>query len=373
MTVVASLWRLEDLAHIPVFAGLAALLLILTSGRSTLWHRSALVAAVCVTVGVAIEALQWASGTRAAELSDVFYNVVGTALGIGVAAIGLRITSRPVLAILVGAGVVVALIALPEPDRGFQYRSAEVERRCMESSASPPSDDLNPTDAIAAEPLVQYQFSEGDGAIVHDVVGDLHLEIGDTGTVSWEPDGGLTFDGGPHRTRSKVPATELSAAVTASDEVSIEAWFEAASLPQGGPARLATVSEGPNAGEANVHLAIDGNSLSFRVLTDCDYYNQTTSSEELIAGQLHHVVATYRPGVVEIFVDGKRVLTREVQYGSLETWDPARHFFLADEATADLQQQSGRRFSGTLYGVAAYDQALSSSAVEKLYTSGPGS
>jgi hypothetical protein len=298
--------------------------------------------------------------------------MVGTALGIVVAAIGLRITSRPVLAGVVVGGVVVALIALPEPDRGFQYRSAEVERRCRETNPSPPSDESH-TDAIAANPLVRYQFSEGNGAIVHDVAGDLDLEIGDAGTVSWEPDGGLTFDGGPHRTRSKLPATELAAAMTASNEVSIEAWFEAASLPQGGPARLATVSAGHNAGEANVHLAIDGNSLSFRVLTDCDFYNQTTSSEELLAGELHHVVATYRPGIVEIFVDGRRILTSEVQYGSLETWDPERHLYVADEATDDLQQQTGRTFSGTLYGVAAYDQALSSSAVEKLYTSGPGS
>jgi VanZ family protein len=361
---MASIWGLDDVAHVPVFAGLAALLLILVSRRSTLGRGSVLVAAVCLAIGVAVELIQWTTSTRSAEMVDLWYDLLGVVIGLGIAAVGLQFASRLVLAVIVVVGVIASLAALPESRETseFSYRSSAVEQRCRNTTPAPAADE-EPGGAIESAPLVLYRFDEGRGFVIHDGVGDLDLEIGDTTTVKWATSGGLIFDGEPHRTRSQRSATEVSAALEASDAASIEAWFVAASLPQSGPVRLATISEGTHLGEANVHLGIEGHSVTFRIATDCDEFNQTSSDEELRAGVLHHVVATYRPGVVEIFVDGELAVSDTVQYGHLRDWDLTRRLYIADEATAD------RTFAGTIRYVAVHDRALTSADVARLYNS----
>jgi hypothetical protein len=103
------------------------------------------------------------------------------------------------------------------------------------------------------------------------------------------------------------------------------------------------------------------------VATDCDFFNWTVSDDVLSAGELSHVVATYRPGEIVIFVDGEAVVTEAVPVGLLDDWDPSSRLHLGDEASGD------RTFTGTIDDVAIYARALSADVAADQFEAGPAS
>jgi hypothetical protein len=174
------------------------------------------------------------------------------------------------------------------------------------------------------------------------------------------------FETGGARVASIEPARDLAAAVAASGEVTVEGWFAPSELPQEGPARVLTVSAGPDPDEVNVHLGIEDRAVSFRVRTDCDLFNWTRTGDVLTVDVMHHVVASYLPGEVTIWVDGTLVTRERTAVGLPDDWDPAVHLHLGDEATAD------RPFLGTVGRVAVYDRVLTAAEVSTRFEAGPG-
>ncbi|MHC4075085.1 MAG: FG-GAP-like repeat-containing protein [Planctomycetota bacterium] len=88
-----------------------------------------------------------------------------------------------------------------------------------------------------------YTFYEGGGAAVNDVSGvgeALNLTILDPANVSWAS-GSLSIDS-VTIVSSQTAATKLYDAISASNELSIEAWIQAGNLIQMGPARIVTLS-----------------------------------------------------------------------------------------------------------------------------------
>lgn len=341
-----------------MFAGVAALLYAFVGTLASPLRRLGVVTGICGLLAVTIELEQRLTGRGLFQLRDLWFDLVGIAIGLVVAGAGLRLLNRYIFAAVVLVGVVVSLFLLPEAggSPAFDYASAAVERRCTNDVATKPVHRLGDR-----EPLVRYLFDEGGGEVVHDSVGRLDLTIGNSDSVTWVARGGLSFSGDAPHVRSDEPGTVLSTAVAATDEVTVEVWFTAATLPQTGPVRLVTMSQGTEYGEANVHIGIEGRSISFRVRTDCDDSNWTLTDNRLLAGSRSHVVATYRPGMIAIFVDGLQVVSQAVPLGFLDSWNPMMRLHIADEATAN------RSFAGTIDEIALYDRALSPADIRILF------
>ncbi len=353
----------EDLAHIPLFAGVAGMLYTFAFVRGSTWRRAALVTAVSLALGLLLEAVQFATGTGEAEARDVGYDVIGIAVGLLVAA-ALSVVPRRVAGSVIAVGAAVGILLAPQPAGApaFEYDSAATADRCTGDSGP----DAPPSAATPPQPVARYGFDEGTGTVVGDDAGPLDVTIGTPEAVSWT-DGGLAFSGRPPDASSDEPAAALVADVVDSDEVSVEAWFTPGALPQTGPVRIVTVSDGPDFGQMNVHLGIEERAISFRVATDCDFFNWTLSDDVLVEGDLHHVVATYRPGSIVIHLDGEPIVTAPVPAGYLDGWDSGYHLHLGDETTGD------RTFEGALEEVAIFDRALSAEAVRDRFEQGPGS
>lgn len=338
--------RLHDLAHVPATAGLAALAF--TALRSRVSSRGLLLTAVAAStmaVGLGVEIVQLIAGTGDFQLRDLGYDLIGTVIGVAIAWL-LRDVRVPITVAVIVVGVAMAVVALPGPEPDFDYASAAVEHRCRtgDDVAAAPH-------AVDVDPVVLYRLDEGAGDHVVDAADGLDVSIGRPDAVTWVP-GGLEFDGRFAEAMSADAATSLAAAVARTDEFSVEVWMTPTSLPQDGPARVVTVSEGTERGESNFHLGVEGGAASFRIRTDCDDFNWTLTDDVFEVGHPTHVVASYRPGHVDVFVDGETAISEPVEVGALDAWDPSFHLHLGDEATGD------RGYAGELDRVAIYDVAL---------------
>lgn len=219
--------------------------------------------------------------------------------------------------------------------------------------------------------IVLYEFAEGSGTTVADTSGvgePLDLTIDDPGNVSWAP-GALTLDASTV-VASGGPATKISDAVTASEQMTVEAWITPANTTQSGPARIVSLSESPF--DRNVTLGqgtfgsapTDTFDLRLRSTAVGDNGTPSTTTPAGVATtDLSHVVATRAAdGSTTIYVDGEVVQTSTVG-GSLSNWE-AMPLLLGNEATGD------RPWLGTLCLTAIYDTALSQTEVQQNFQAG---
>ncbi|MEO0686631.1 MAG: LamG-like jellyroll fold domain-containing protein, partial [Cyanobacteria bacterium J06649_11] len=101
----------------------------------------------------------------------------------------------------------------------------------------------NPSDRVTEGLLALYNFNEGSGDTVFDVseVGTaLNLEIDDLTGVTWG-DGVLNINS-PSLIASVETADKLIDGITATQEITLEAWITPGTRTQNGPARIATLS-----------------------------------------------------------------------------------------------------------------------------------
>lgn len=349
-----------SLAHLLAFAVLAGVLFTAFAPGRSRWPVAVAVLAVCGAAGVAIELGQLGSGARSTSISDVLFDVVGAWLGVATvivvaSAVGWRALSAGVLGVLVAS-----LVALP-----FARATDEFDVASLDEPLDCPVRpfDPDPPSRRAVGPFLDYPIDEGEGSVIHERDGRVELSIGRPGETEWTAEG-LRL-AGEAEIASVGPPGGLVAAVGITDEVSVEAWLVADRLPQMGPARVVTISRGTRTGDVDVHLGIERRGVSMRIRTDCDLFNWTIAEDVLTEDELHHVVATYRPGLVRIHVDGGLVTERRVRVGRLDNWDDGFRLHLGDEAGG------GRPFRGTLAGVALFDRALDGATILDRYEAGP--
>jgi hypothetical protein len=141
------------------------------------------------------------------------------------------------------------------------------------------------------EALLLYTFTAGAGDMVRDAwraKGGTDLRINDPSAVEWLKGGGLAVRA-PVLIASDGPATALTAAVTKSQAITIEAWVKPADYAQAGPARIVTLSQDP--GRRNFTLGQDKEGYEVRLRT-------TATSENGLPGvtaggpEARHVQAT---------------------------------------------------------------------------------
>jgi hypothetical protein len=301
----------HPVAHLAVFALLA------TAAR-LLWPQlpAPVVALVLVGAGVLLELAQAVAGSDA-ELRDVLVDGAGIAAGLALVAVGrrLRVPRR-----LATGGLVVAMAA-----------------------------------SIVALPLLPIDE-------------DHQLEF-DCATEHGRPERavGLLADVRA-ADRSMVPAgtvADLVNRVGATNEVTVATWFRAARLDQHGPARIVTISEGPDYHEVDIHLGVEERALTVRIRNECHLFLQMRTGDVLTDTSLHHAAVTYVPGRLDVFLDGRRVADVGVPAGGLGNWDDGFPITVGDEATGD------RPFDGDVPEVALYDRALSEAEIGELAAARP--
>jgi uncharacterized SAM-binding protein YcdF (DUF218 family) len=163
--------------------------------------------------------------------------------------------------------------------------------------------------------------------------------------------------------RSLEPARALPDRLVASDSFTVEVRLTPARTRQVGPARIVGMSDGPF--RRNFTLAQEGRDLVFRLRTsetDRNWLkNEAVLGGVFRAGEERHLVATWRSGAVELFVDGRRRAAFAGPAGRLNTWDPGYPLLLGNERSGD------RPWLGTIDRVAIYDRVLSQTEILERY------
>jgi hypothetical protein len=228
-----------------------------------------------------------------------------------------------------------------------------------------------------------YTFREGSGTAINDVSGvgtPLNLVIEEPQKVAWLPGGGLSVN---QETRivSEGAAAKINQACKASNELTVEVWVKPANIEQQGPARIVTISQGPNNPDRNFSLnqgrfgeAEDQRakwSARLSAGSNLSGGGGTLSTENGTATtDLQQVVFTVdsAAGTAIIYVNGQEVTAGTVSAG-FSDWVVDRGLALVNEAGL---VGSGRSWLGGLHLIAIYSSALKSDEIQQNFQLGPG-
>lgn len=213
-----------------------------------------------------------------------------------------------------------------------------------------------------------YDFGSTSGKVVKDRSGvgrplDLHI----TNDKAVRRKSGSLEIVGSTLIQSAGPATKIINAIKQSGEFTVEAWVQPASTKQDGPARMVTISK--NSSERNFTLGqeFDKYDVRFRATrTTTNGMPSTSTPAKSLTAKLTHVVYTRdRSGTTQIYLDAKRRGTGKSN-GATTNWDAGHRLGLANEFSGD------RAWKGTLYLVAVYSRALSTTEIAGNFAAGAG-
>lgn len=213
-----------------------------------------------------------------------------------------------------------------------------------------------------------YDFSEPDGKVIRDQsLGEpLNLKFNAPDNVA-RTSAGITVKA-PVLMLSEHPPKKLLDAVQRSQAITLEAWITPHDTKQTGPARILTLSSGPN--QRNFTIGQQGDKYEVRLRTsktDGNGMPGLVSPAGAVQTKRTQVVFTRdKAGKAKLYINGKEVGSRDWE-GDLKNWDPSFHFALGNETTLD------RPWSGTLHGVAVYSRALTLEEIQAsdIQPSGP--
>lgn len=167
--------------------------------------------------------------------------------------------------------------------------------------------------------------------------------------------------------RSEKPPTQLIDALKRSNELTIELWMRPTNTTLSGPARILTLSKNPN--ERNFTIGQDGDLFDVRLRTTKTSNNgipsMSSPRRSLVTRMTHVVYTRNRAGQARLYLDGRRVIQRNVA-GNLSRWDRSYRLGLANEFSGD------RPWLGIYRLVAIYSRALTASEVEQNFQAGGG-
>ena len=224
-----------------------------------------------------------------------------------------------------------------------------------------------PSSRVNAGLLALYTFDEGSGNTVQDVSGvgeALNLEINNPNGITWG-DGILNINS-PSLIASNQAADKLSDGITATGEITIEAWLTPGNTTQSGPARIATLSG--DTSNRNFTLGQDGDDYNVRLRTTTTGNNGVGTTVSSVGGllntQLTHVVySREQDGDTFLYVNNQLVATQNIG-GNLSNWNDNYRFALGNEFNGN------RSWLGSLDLLAVYNQAFDAQEVEQNFFAG---
>lgn len=152
----------------------------------------------------------------------------------------------------------------------------------------------------------------------------------------------------------------------ATDELTVETWFETSNLSQDGPARVFTISRGSTTTRMNLHVGVTDDGVSIRLRTSCNIFNWVQIDDVLQADRPHHVLFTWTGGRISTWIDGVLVGRDELPWGDFQRWN------VNYETVIGAEVDGGRAFDGTIYSVTMWDGALSDDEIVRRSTVVPG-
>ena len=379
---------IQNLEHFAAHFVLAALIFLLVSGsaaKPAIIVRAALIAvAFTLVTGLLLEVAQLFAPSRSAELKDIFFDGLGAVIGVSTihALDMLKIERILTYKASAGAAVIgVVLLGVVNVVTG----SAAIPRfaDCNGILRSPPIpvppanvDAPKAGERVTAGLIALYDFREGSGAVVHDnsnVEPALDLEILDPRRVKWISGyNGVEFTEAGSAIQSIKAASKLNEIITASGQLTIEAWVTPGNLTQEGPVRIVTMSEGTLNGQVNFHLGQSSTNASFRLRTTCHSTNKV-----IIPGALtnivspRHMVITYYGVSPKMYANGEARSPTDIPRGGyykgeFSNWDADYRLVIGNETSLN------RSYLGKIHLIAIYDRALSGDEVRHNFDVGLG-
>jgi len=283
-------------------------------------------------------------------------------------------------------GTTLRLIVDPDPKEGTRLDVEEGKVRLLRKLDGKSVDVATGHYAVVAagQPLASrlfrvsaglqalYTFKDGKGGVVRDtsrVSPALDLRIENEQSVRWTPKGMLVA--APTLIASPAPATRLSQACKATNEITLEVWFRPATVtPAAKDGRLVTFSSDPK--NQNFMLGQDEYLGPVR-----SYFMRLRTSATDLVGKpdlvlpegsatprlTHLVYARAVSGAAVIFLDGVES-ARTTLAGNLSSWNDGYRLGLANEFSND------RAWLGEYQLVAIYNRALSLEEVRQNFKAG---
>jgi glucose/arabinose dehydrogenase len=220
------------------------------------------------------------------------------------------------------------------------------------------------SDRVTSGLSALYEFPGGAGTIVPDAVGDLDLTIVDPSKSTWVPDGlllnGTLLTGGP--------ASQITQASKATNELTIEAWVTPAAVPTQ-PGFVCLIGDDTSKWSASLTHGYFANNPAdrweTRVRTSTRYTNRAYGSGGSVASSLTHLVATRSSsGAIRLFVNGRRV-GQAASTGSLSVWPDDFPLSVGGAPSGNGY------FNGTINLVAIYARALTDAEIIANRDAGP--
>ncbi|AFY58916.1 hypothetical protein Riv7116_6589 [Rivularia sp. PCC 7116] len=246
-------------------------------------------------------------------------------------------------------------------------QTAQVNVTVAAVNPTNPTNPTNPSTRVDAGLLALYNFDEGSGDTVFDVSGvgtALNLQIDNVSRTSWG--NGVLNINAPNLIASNGTADKLIDGITATQEITLEAWVTPENRSQNGPARIATLSS--NVSNRNFTFGQAGDDYNVRLRTTSTGNNgvgRTVSSNGgLLSTELTHVIYTREAdGDAALYINNQLVASENIG-GNLSNWNDSYSFALGNELTGD------RPWLGSLDLFAVYNQAFDAGEVEQNFLAG---
>lgn len=174
--------------------------------------------------------------------------------------------------------------------------------------------------------------------------------------------GAMQFDGGAFLLSDFGP--RLTASARHNNQLSIEVVLTSSRSKQTGPARIVSFSS--DGYSRNFTIGQEGDELIFRLRTTrtgTNGMNPETKLGRLPASKKTHLVVSYRPGQLDCWIDGKKVVSTDRVQGDFSNWDPKHHLLLGDEWDGG----STRKWQGQIDRLAIYTRAMTDGEVQQRY------
>jgi Concanavalin A-like lectin/glucanases superfamily len=185
------------------------------------------------------------------------------------------------------------------------------------------------------------QFVDGSGKSRN-----VHLKA--EGAARFGPNGEMHILGGafvPDGTFNK----EIRDACKQSDQIAIEAIITTSRVPQFGPARIISLSR--NSAKRNFTFGQDGDSLTLRLQTSNTSRNGIDFKLATIQpGIPHHVVVTYKRGLLVCYLNGKIASQTSFEKGSFDKWHGSSYALIFGNEVGGVRPWEGYLDSVAIYG-----------------------
>ena len=216
-----------------------------------------------------------------------------------------------------------------------------------------------------ADQIAFYQFKTGSGAIAYDTSGvEPAANLSLQGDISWITGWGLQIQSGRAQASTQ-NSRKLAQLITATGEMSVEAWVVPANVTQEGPAAI--VSYAGSSTERNLTLGQSQYNYNFLLRTqDSDFAGMpalsTADAAEVLQATLQHVVLTQDPvNGRRIYVNGDDTGVRD-NSAAIANWDNGYALMIGNEANGNRQWQ------GTIRMLAIHNKVLTPAQILQKYS-----